>query len=545
MGKSAPITRVIGLGVLSGLLLDLPFPLAGPMPPWRGVVAFFALVPLLAALFAPVHVAHPRYVRRSILAGYVCGVLWYLLNSYWIYDTMHIYGGLPGPVAALILLGYALILGNYFAIFAWLVATARRGFGRALPAVALTPVLYVAVEYLTTHLTNVPWDLLGYAQVDNQLLDQLAPWTGQYGLTLVIVAVNCIFLGAWLGRTPRRRLRFVAAGVFLMCLLELGIFLKPAPAPVTARAVLLQANLKVGRNMADDNHWVGAAWDAHTDEFLRLSQDTCTPYLLGMPAPAPEKVTRVCPHGAPPAAIVAWPEAPAPFEEQDPRFIALIDRLTTETGAYAITGNIAEDAAGNYYNAATVTSPKGQNLGRYAKIHLVPFGEYVPFKELLSFAGHLTQNVSSLTPGTERKVFMIDGHRVSIFICYEAVFDSEVRLFARNGAELFVNISDDGWYGDTSAPWQHLNQARMRAIENRRWILRDTNTGVTAAIDPDGRVTESMPRHLLGALAADYGYRSDMTFYSRYGDVFAQLCGIIAIVSTVFALRGTVRKSAA
>jgi apolipoprotein N-acyltransferase len=169
----------------------------------------------------------------------------------------------------------------------------------------------------------------------------------------------------------------------------------------------------------------------------------------------------------------------------------------------------------------------------------------VPFKDWLAFAGHLTRNVSSLTPGTERKVFLIDGHRVSIFICYEAVFDSEIRLFAKAGAELFVNISDDGWYGDTSAPWQHLNQARMRAIENRRWILRDTNTGVTAAIDPDGRVTESMPRHVLGALAADYGYRSDVTFYSRYGDVFAQLCGIIAIASTAFSLRKTARKSAA
>jgi apolipoprotein N-acyltransferase len=545
MSQTAPITRVIALGAFSGVLLDLPFPLAGPMPPWRGVVAFVALVPLLSVLFEPLHVEHRKYVRRAVLAGYVCGVLWYLLNSYWIYDTMHIYGGLPGPVAALILLGYALILGNYFAIFAWLVAVARQGSGRALPALVLTPVLYVAVEYLTTHLTNVPWDLLGYAQVDNQLLNQLAPWTGQYGLTLVIVAVNCVFVGAWLGRTPRRRLRFVAGGIVLMCALELGIFLQPKPAPVTARAVLLEENLKVGSNMRDENNWTGVEWDLHTGEFLRLSRDTCTPYLLGMPEPAPETVTRVCPHGAPPAAIVAWPEAPAPFEEEDPRFIALMRRLTAETGATAIVGNVAEDAAGNYYNAGTVTGPSGVSQGHYAKIHLVPFGEYVPFKDWLAFAGHLTRNVSSLTPGTERKVFLIDGHRVSIFICYEAVFDSEIRLFAKAGAELFVNISDDGWYDDTSAPWQHLNQARMRAIENRRWILRDTNTGVTAAIDPDGRVTESMPRHVLGALAADYGYRSDVTFYSRYGDVFAQLCGIIAIASTAFSLRKTARKSAA
>ena len=145
-------------------------------------------------------------------------------------------------------------------------------------------------------------------------------------------------------------------------------------------------------------------------------------------------------------------------------------------------------------NSAVVVGLDGQFVGRYDKIHLVPFGEYVPFRKLLFFVKQITQTLTDMSTGTERKVFTIGGHRYGVFICYESVFGDEVREFASNGAEVLVNISDDGWYGDTSAPWQHLNMARMRAIENRRWILRDTNNGVTAAIDPYGTVRQSIPR---------------------------------------------------
>jgi len=142
--------------------------------------------------------------------------------------------------------------------------------------------------------------------------------------------------------------------------------------------------------------------------------------------------------------------------------------------------------------------------------------------------------VSEFTRGGDRAAFRIvdqhgQAHRYGIFICYEAVFADEVRQFVRNGAEVLVNISDDGWYGDTSAPWQHLNMARMRAIENRRWILRDTNNGVTAVIDPNGRVRESIPRHKVDALPAEFGFRDDVTFYTQHGDVFAWVCALVAV----------------
>jgi apolipoprotein N-acyltransferase len=195
------------------------------------------------------------------------------------------------------------------------------------------------------------------------------------------------------------------------------------------------------------------------------------------------------------------------------------------------------------YNAATVFAPDGALLGRYAKIHLVPWGEYIPFQSFFSFAHGITHNAGRFTHGWRRSVFRVKGHRYGIFICYESIFADEIRQFALNGAEVLVNISDDGWYGDTSAPWQHLNMARMRAIENRRWLLRDTNTGVTAAIDPYGRLTQSAPRHVFTSLAVQYGSRDDLTFYTRYGDVFALACGILSIAMLAGGVRRLIPKN--
>ena len=149
-----------------------------------------------------------------------------------------------------------------------------------------------------------------------------------------------------------------------------------------------------------------------------------------------------------------------------------------------------------------------------------------------------------LRPASDRKVFRLNGHRYGVFICYEAVFADEVRHFAQLGAEVLVNISDDGWYGDTSAPWQHLNMARMRAIENRRWMLRDTNNGVTAVIDPYGRVRQSIPRHQADALPAQYGFRDDITFYTAHGDIFAWLCVLLSIVVLAWSLKIEIRQIA-
>ncbi len=538
-------TRVLP-AVSTAILLDFAFPVAGPMPPMRAVLSMVALVPLLWAVLRPI-ASRRGFLWESALTGYLAGVFWFGLNCYWIYATMHRYGGLPAPVAVGIVALFSLILGLYFGLFAFLVALLRRGTGRLLWAACAAPFLWVAVEYLAAHFTCVPWDQLGYAQVDNLLLTRLAPWTGVYGLSFVLAGVNAVWLGVFFAHTPRRKMRFAGGALLLTCGLQAGSLLKPSPEPAGARAVLVQPDLRVGAGLGDENEWVDTpgdpVWTRHTAAYLRLSTDACTPYFLGMPQPVPVVVKRVCLGPPMKPDLVAWPESPSPFRTWDPRFALLVGRLAGATGATTVVGAPSVDRAGRLYNAAIVTGPDGAPIGEYRKAHLVPWGEYIPFARFFSFAGTLTQNVGRFTHGRDRNVFKLaDGHTIGIFICYEAVFADEIRQFARNGAQVFVNISDDGWYGDTSAPWQHLNMARMRAVENHRWMVRDTNSGVTAAIDPLGRVTESMPRHVLGALAADYGYSDTLTFYTRFGDVWAWVCEILSLVAVGFALRAILKQ---
>ena len=198
---------------------------------------------------------------------------------------------------------------------------------------------------------------------------------------------------------------------------------------------------------------------------------------------------------------------------------------------------VADDAApkGYYaYDSASLFDREGKQAGRYDKIHLVPWGEYVPFKHVFAFAEKLTEGVGDMDPGHERSVFRTGGHAYGVFICYESIFGDEIREFVKNGAEVLVNISDDGWYGDTGAPWQHLNMARMRAIENHRYVIRSTNTGITTVIDPMGRATVQAPRHVRAAFAFPFGYETDMTLYTRAGDWFAYLCALVTLAALGF-----------
>jgi len=273
----------------------------------------------------------------------------------------------------------------------------------------------------------------------------------------------------------------------------------------------------------------------------------CKHYIAGIPQTGAPTGEIVCPPYPTQPDLVVWPEAPSPFFEQEPRFQNAMVSVARSVQAPLIVGGLAADYSPEQnewldYNSAIVVGADGARVGRYEKIHLVPFGEYVPFQRLLFFARKLTGRVSRFTPGEQRKVFRLNGHYYGVFICYEAVFADEVRHFAQLGAEVLVNVSDDGWYGDTSAPWQHLNMARMRAIENRRWILRDTNNGVTAVIDPLGRVRQSIPRHQVDALPAAYGFRSDVTFYTAHGDLFAWACVILSLCAVGWSVRVSLRR---
>jgi apolipoprotein N-acyltransferase len=529
---------------LSAGLLELPFPLAGPMPVWRSVFAWFGLVPLLYGILMNSDVERPHPLRRAFLTSYVCGVLWYIGNCYWIRDTMMRYGDMPAIAPVLLLLGFSLVLGLYFGLFGLCVMLVRRATGSTRLALVATPFLWAALELAAARITSVPWDQLGYSQVDNALVNQLAPWTGVYGISSLLVAVNALIAGGLVLSQRERRWMWASAGAVLMIGGSAGVALSPTRPAATATAVLIQPNLDVG----GDNDWAAPGeWDKHIAEFTRLAGEQCKTYIAGIPQTNAPSGEIVCPPYATHSDLVVWPEAPSPFFEQDTRFQKAMVGVARRAQAPVIVGGLAADYSAEQndwldYNSAMVVGPDGALVGRYDKIHLVPFGEYVPFQKLLFFAHKLTGRVSRFTRGEERKVFRLNGHRYGVFICYEAVFADEVREFAQLGAEVLVNISDDGWYGDTSAPWQHLNMARMRAIENRRWLLRDTNNGVTAVIDPYGRVRQSIQRHQTDALPAGYGFRDDVTFYMAHGDVFAWVCAILSLGVVGWSLRMSLQR---
>ncbi|HEY3705578.1 MAG TPA: apolipoprotein N-acyltransferase [Terracidiphilus sp.] len=527
---------------LSAGLLELPFPLAGPLPPWRSVFAWFGLAPLIWAVLRASEDAN-RPLRRSFLVAYVCGVLWYMGNCYWIYATMNIHGGIPPFVSVLLLVAFSLVLGGYFGLFGLGLAAVRRRFGMGW-ALAAAPFLWVAQEFAGARITSVPWDQLGYSQVDNGLLTPLAPWTGVYGISFVLVVANTLFVGALVFRERKHAIASAIAAALMLAVRSMGASMDMPSAPASATAVLVQPNLDV----TADNNWSGPDWDAHIAQFTRLAGEECKSYIAGIPQTGAPSGEIQCPPYPTHPDLVAWPEAPAPFIEPDPKFQQAIQHIAQTVQAPLVVGGIGTEWAGDNegwhnYNSAMLFAPNGSKIGRYDKIHLVPYGEYIPFKNLVGFAHKLTGRVSDFSRGKDRMVFRIPDqkgtvHRYGFLICYEAVFADEVREFARNGAEVLVNISDDGWYGDTSAPWQHLNMARMRAIENRRWLLRDTNNGVTAAIDPYGRVRQSIPRHAVDALPAQFGFRDDVTFYTSHGDVFAWLCAFVAIGAVGFSRGG-------
>lgn len=522
------------LAITSALLQALPFAIAGPVPIWRRAFCWIALTPLIAVFFAKDRDGNALRPAQTARLGYYCGVIWYLSNCWWIYQTMYLYGDLPKPVAFGILILFSMYLGLYHALFGWIIGVLHARAGR-LTALVAAPFAWVAVELARAKITGFPWDLLGYAQVDNLVLTALAPFGGVMLLSFAIAALGTLFAAAWLTENPRQRWSFALAGSMLVCALQAGVVYRP-PADAAAHvATLLQENLVPGA--------VGRV----TERLPALEKYRQFTALSRSPERSIGKADRNT-YDLPASTdvkpeLIVWPEAPADFFTQDPVFLSEVGELARSTQTPVISGSVGVDfdphAEGGYheFGSAAVFDKSGTYLGRYDKIHRVPFGEYVPYKNLLFFAGKLTAGSGRTEAGTQHTVFHLNGHSVGIFICYESIFGDEVREFVKNGADLLVNISDDGWYGDTGAPWQHLDMERMRAIENRRWILRDTNTGVTTSIDPHGRGIFSTPRHVRAAFALPFNYRSDVTFYTRHGDWFAWLCALITCAAVAFGFR--------
>ena len=531
--------------MLSAVLQIVIFPLLSLY--W---FSWIAVAPLLVAILrarAPETLQLDGQVRlvpatpwQGFVLGYACGILWFAGTCYWVFDVMHRYGGLPIPAAVLVLILFCMYVGLYHGMFGLLLAlvagpplarsssaglksaASAAAFRRALAA---APFLWVAVELARTRITAFPWELLGYSQTANFALTRIATFTGVYGLSFEIVLVNSVVSAAFLAPTDRRKWLLAAAcGAAMM--LQAGQWLSPPAVATDHTALLVQPNIPIQ---------AGEMW---TKQYF---QDTLRDLTATSLHPPGEKTSQ---HYE----LIVWPESPSPFYTNDPLFRDAVSALAKQSGTWVVAGSIGITPAmhsggesSQIFNSAALVTPQGEWVGRYDKVHLVPFGEYLPFPEVFGFAGGLTKEVGEFQHGASRTPLDAGGERIGMFICYESIFPDEVRLGPLQGAQVLVNISNDGWYGDSGAWKQHLQQTQMRAIENERWLLSATNTGMTASIDPYGRIVVATERKVRSALTAPYALASGTTFYTRHGDWFAYLCAIISagavIVRFVFSSR--------
>ena len=513
-------TRAWALAILSSALQILVFP-----KPSLFFLSWVAMVPLIYALLrgrggqgelvdSEGRSLRPFTVKQGILIAWVSGVIWYLGTCYWIYPVMNGYGGLNVIAASLITIAYCVIMALHHGAFGGLVVlmARRSSLGNRRP-LFLAPFFWVAIEYFRDRVTGVPWLPLGSAQVDNVPFARIAEVTGIYGLSFAVMLVNCAFVAGLLLYGRRRKNLLISATAAAIAL-QMGYFAKAEIFPATKEALLVQENVPV----LDPVQWTPEVYDQTIGSLAQISVQQNRRSSSDDPG------------------LTVWPESPAPFFINDPRLRPWLATIARDSNSFLVIGSVgtAESkvpGSQQLLNSALVVDPHGRFLGHYDKIHLVPFGEYVPMQEYLFFARKLTREVGDFARGTERKVFDIDGTRIGVFICYESIFPDEVRQFTANGAQVLINISNDGWYGNTGAPFQHLQMARMRAIENHRWVLVATNNGVTASIDPYGRIVKKLPRNVRAAMMAPFSPEIETTFYARNGDLFAWTCVVISILA--------------
>lgn len=466
------------LSALSAILLILAFPRFDLA--WLAPVA---LAPLLIAL-----VREPRHFRRCLL-GYLCGVIYWAGVCYWIHFVLAVHGGLGALVGWAVFGLFALYKGLHMALFALLAGIVMRS-ALAIPGVAA---IWVAIE-VTHGPLAFAWLPLGNAGIDMSVPMRLAPYTGVYGLSFVF-AMMAAGLALALLRRPRLQLLWLAPLPLIILLPRL-----PGFQPGRETAVLTQPNI------SESIQWTPETFEKMEQRLAYLSINA----VLADKQQQPQ--------------LLIWPEVPAPLYADDPEFLRMSANLVRLTRTHLLAGVVAHRPDGAPLNSAILMSPSGDVTGRYDKVHLVPFGEFVPWP--FGFANKISTEIGDFHPGDKVVVLPVGDHRVGTFICYESVFPNFVRQFAASGAELLVNISNDSWFDKSAARLQHLKIARMRAAENRRWLLRSTNDGITSTIDPAGRLLGTLPEYVESASRTGYSYVKETTFYTRNGDWFPVVCAI-------------------
>jgi apolipoprotein N-acyltransferase len=457
-------------------------------------------------------------VSRPFALGLLSGGVYFAATLYWLVETMTTFGGLPTPLsvfAAFLLVAY---LSLFPAVFALLVARATRSLG--VRAILLAPAFWVTTELGRQYVWDgFPWALLGYSQVTWLSIAQLASLVGVYGLSGLLALASSAVAFAMVARGAGRWVPLAATG-----LLVSGIALWGSArltrsdlnaAGDTVRVAVLQGNI------AQEDKWDPAKSDSITDTYLQMTRQAL----------------------AQGATFIMWPESSTPFYfENDLLRGGAIRRLATEGRATLLIGSDQLEPIKatpspvqpepRYYNAAFLVRPDGSIGAVYRKMHLVPFGEYVPAKRLLFFVGTIVAAASDFSAGTEPVLLPVDGHKVSTAICYEVIYASLMRQFVSEGSELLTTITNDAWYGRSSAPYQHWDQAALRAIEGGRYLARAANTGISGFVDPYGRVLRKSELFEQKILVEDLKFLRHRTLYSRIGDTVAWLS--LALTAAVF-----------
>jgi apolipoprotein N-acyltransferase len=468
--------------------------------------------------------ATARLHRRGFLLGCITGVVYFAGTLYWLVETMTTFGGLSGAVAlfaAALLVAY---LSLFPAVFGIVLVRLARSLGRAM-AVMLAPAVWVASELGRQYIWDgFPWALLGYSQVSVLPIAQLASVAGVYGLSGLVALTSAAVALIVLDHRPRRWLVASAVVVLILGVTVWGRARIADGSLVSAgdriRAAVLQGNV------AQEDKWNPALRDVIFSRYQSMTR---------------QAVERG-------ASFVIWPETSTPFDfEEDPLRAGTIRRLAQELNVTLLFGSdqiervrpgaSVEAADNRFYNAAYLIKPDGSTAAVYRKMQLVPFGEYVPLQRLLFFVGPIIEAVSSFTPGDRPVLMPVVGHQVSTAICYEVIYGSLMRRFVRDGSELLTTITNDAWYGRSSAAYQHWDHAAMRAIENGRYLARAANTGVSGFVDPYGRVIEKSRLFEQALLVHDVRFLTTRTIYTRIGDLAAWLSLAVTVVALLMAWR--------
>jgi apolipoprotein N-acyltransferase len=492
-------------GTLSGILLVLSFPSFD-----FSLAAWVALVPLLYQL-------SQSTPRQGLVGGAVMGVVCHIGLVYWTSEVMVQYGGLSRPVSIAVLMTLVAYLTVFTMVFGGLAALAWRLDG--LRTVVVIPFVWVGLEYFRAYpWGGFPWCLLGYSQVGVLPVIQAASVTGIHGISLLIALVNVTIVYCLTGPGIKKAL-LAGAPVLMLLAAVLGFgfseLSKTVPEPTYPVAV-------VQGSVLQEHKWDPSYASKIYSDHINLSWQ------------AVQQGAR----------LVIWPESSTPFHfDGSPTLAEHMKSFTRQSNVYLLFGSDdidfheAEEGGGyTAYNGAKLITPEGDVTLRYYKNILVPFGEYVPMRWLFFFAESLMEGVSDFTSGGEILVASVDQGKVGTYICYEAIYPDLIRRFVKNGAGLLINLTNDAWFGRSSAPHQHLNMAVARAVETRRYMVRAANTGISAIVDPYGRVLKQSDLFTQEVVSGKITFRSDETPFVRYGNIVAYSSAILTVLFGITAL---------